>query len=267
MEYQAPASAAPMVIDEPWEQLPRTAKFDRMLARRGKIRAERRSYERHVDILVSLLQGLPPGPVLEVASGMGFHLLELGRKGIGPLVAAEIDPALSGLTQAAARAFAVPASAVSGDACAIPLADSSCAAVYSHSFFEHVYDVNKALAEQIRVLKPGGRLLIFDGNLLNPKLVFDLLVMYPFRTKGRHGGLRWIFGKRRVYRNLYGYLPLGRDEDIKTPRWWRRRLEREPDLVVHRCTTGGVIEERGPALLRRFIGSCVVVAEKRGRAQ
>lgn len=257
---------ARLIIEESWEALPRTAKSDRMLRRQAKIRGALASYRRQLEILDQLLgdEVVRQGPILEVACGMGFQLLELGRRGYPNLIGAEIDPALCELTHSAAMEFGVRVRSIASDACAIPLADGSCAAVISHSFFEHVYDRNLALAEQIRVLKDGGRLLIFDGNLLNPRLLFDLLVMYPLRTRGRHGGLKWMFGKRKVYKNLYGYLPLGRDEDVKTPRWWRRRLSRERNLKVLYCGSGGHFTAPSwPQWAQLALGSCVIIAEKR----
>jgi hypothetical protein len=134
----------------------------------------------------------------------------------------------------------------------------------SRSFFEHVYDRELAMTEQIRVVRKGGLLLILDGNLLNPRLLLDLLVMYPLRTKGRHGGIVWLLTKRRVHRNLYGYLPRGRDEDVKTPRWWRRMIQSRTDCeLVESGTSARYIHPEWPRVLHPFLGSCHVVALKR----
>jgi SAM-dependent methyltransferase len=258
--------SSPLVIAQPWEQLLRTAKFERMLARRQKILAHLDGYRRQLQVVDALLRRYlrPSDRVLEVACGMGFQLLELSARGWSDLVGLEIDPALSALTADAARRFALPLTPVVGDACRIPLADGSCAATMSHSFFEHVYDVDLALREQRRVLRRGGVLLVFDGNLLNPRVLLDLLVFYPLRTRGRHGGPRWLFTKHRVRRDLYGYLPLGRDEDAKTPGWWARRIAREPDLeLVHAGTGGTYTHPSWPTVAQRLLGSCVIVARKR----
>jgi SAM-dependent methyltransferase len=256
-----------LVVSRNWEELAWTGKYQRMLQRRKKILKSLAPFRRQLATLETLLgeaRGVP-GPVLEVACGMGFHLLELSARGVPDLLGMEIDPELCLLTRDAARRFDLSAGSLAGDACAIPLGDASCAAVFSHSFFEHVYDVDLALREQIRVLKPGGLLLIFDGNLLNPKTVADLLFFYPLRSRGRHGGFKWLFAKGKVYRNLYGYLPLGRDEDIQTPGWWRKRIRREPQLQLVRSVTGGAYTHRHlPRWLQPFVGSCVVVARKVG---
>ena len=258
-------TGADFVLTRDWTDLAQSPKHARLLQRRAKILRHVETYGRQVRVLDRLLGDAvrKHEPVLEVACGMGFYLLDLSALGWTRIVGMEIDPHLSVLTQSAARRFALPLKVLVGDACAIPVADGTCAAVLSHSFFEHVYDVDLALREQVRVLKPGGRLLVFDGNLLNPKTVFDLLVLYPIRTRGRRGGLRWAMHKRKIYENLYGYLPRGRDEDIRTPRWWRKRIGREPGLKVIWAGTGGhFTHPHLPSWARTFIGSCVVVAEK-----
>lgn len=258
-------TTADLVITHDWSGVARTAKYERMLRRRAKILSNLSPYQRQVRVLEQLLGEADPGDgfVLEVACGMGFHLLELSARGWGGTIGMEIDPELCRLTGDAAGRFALSTRPLGGDACAIPLADESCAVVFSHSFFEHVYDVDLALREQVRVLRPGGRLLIFDGNLLNPKTVIDLLFLYPLRTKGRHGGLKWALTKSQVRENLYGYLPQGRDEDIKTPGWWRRRIEREPRLRLIRATSGGYYTHpRLPGVLQTLLGSCVTIAQK-----
>jgi SAM-dependent methyltransferase len=270
MDQKPPASSAlatdNLVINRSWEDLVRTDKYERMLKRRQKHLAHLPAYRRQLATLQRLLgeARCADGPVLEVACGMGFHLLELSARGWTNLLGLEIDPDLCWLTRDAARRFGLSVGALAGDACAIPLANDTCAAVLSHSFFEHVYDVDLALREQVRVLRPGGLLLIIDGNLLNPRTVADLLFLYPLRTRGRHGGLKWLLGKNKVYRNLYGYLPLGRDEAIQTPGWWRRRLRREMQLQLVRATTGGALSHPAlPHWLQAFVGSCVIMATKR----
>lgn len=251
-----------LVIMRDWESGIQNPKYKRMLQRREKILGNLDAYRRQVGILENLLSGVGKGLILEVACGMGFHLLELNARG-WHVVGMEIDPNLSQLTYDAAARFQLPVKALAGDACAIPVADNSCAVVLSQSFFEHVYDVDLALREQVRVLKPGGRLLILDGNLLNPRTLIDLLVFYPLRTRGQRGGLKWLLTKGQVHENLYGYLPLGRDEDCKTPSWWKRRILSEPRLKLLLAATGGYYTHSGfPHWLQILMGSCVIIAEK-----
>ena len=143
-------------------------------------------YQQDLDMVLRLI-GPAPQRVLDVACGTGFRVLELAHHG-HTAIGVDIDPNLCRLANGAATQFGVPATLVCGDACRVPLADASFDVVMSNSFFEHVYDVDVALSEQLRLLKPGGLLIIEDGNLLNPVLLFHLLVLYPLRTRGEYGG-------------------------------------------------------------------------------
>lgn len=74
------------------------------------------------------------------------------------------------------------------DALNLPFADESFDAVVSGFLMRNVADVPRALAEQWRVLRPGGRLVILDTtrpphNLLTPFMRFHLHTVIP--TLGR----------------------------------------------------------------------------------
>ena len=51
-----------------------------------------------------------------------------------------------------------------GSLTAIPLASGSCDAAYATESLEHAVDIEGAIAELCRILKPGGRLVIIDKN-------------------------------------------------------------------------------------------------------
>lgn len=65
----------------------------------------------------------------------------------------------------------------------LPYADASMDVVLSHEVLEHVDDDRQMLAESLRVLVPGGRLLLFCPNRL-----------YPFETHGHYWRGRYHFG-------------------------------------------------------------------------
>ncbi|MGD8399193.1 MAG: class I SAM-dependent methyltransferase [Anaerolineae bacterium] len=98
---------------------------------------------------------------------------------------AEVTSDLPGLCQASVEA--------------LPYPDSIFDAVLSHEVIEHVADDRRALAEAVRVLRSGGRLVVFAPNRL-----------YPFETHGAYWGGRYHFGNIP----LVNYLP----------RRWRKRL-------------------------------------------
>lgn len=74
----------------------------------------------------------------------------------------------------------------------LPYAANSFDLVLSHEVLEHVQDDGQAMAEIVRVLKPGGRAVIFVPNRL-----------YPFETHGHYWRGRYHFGNTP----LINYLP------------------------------------------------------------
>jgi len=57
-------------------------------------------------------------------------------------------------------------------ALALPFDDNSMDVVHSWDFLHHVPDVPKAVAEISRVLKPGGRYVALEPNVLNPSITW-----------------------------------------------------------------------------------------------
>ncbi|MDH7484898.1 MAG: class I SAM-dependent methyltransferase [Anaerolineae bacterium] len=76
---------------------------------------------------------------------------------------------------------------------ALPYADDSFDVVLSHEVIEHVGDDRQVLAEMLRVLRPGGRLLLFCPNRL-----------YPFETHGHYWRGRYHFGNTPLINWLPG---------------------------------------------------------------
>lgn len=74
----------------------------------------------------------------------------------------------------------------------LPYADNSFDTVLSHEVLEHVADDRQAIGEVVRVLKPGGRAVIFVPNRL-----------YPFETHGHYWRGVYHFGNTP----LINYLP------------------------------------------------------------
>jgi SAM-dependent methyltransferase len=250
------------LIQREWPLTTGNSKTHVLTRRLEKTRRHLPQFQRKIRMLVSLIVPAvgEQARILEVACGTGFTMLELANLGFRS-TGLDMDPSLCALTNVAAAHFNVSAIAIPGDACALPFADHSYDAAFSESFFEHVYNVELALREQTRVLRKGGVLIVLDGNLLNPRTLCDLLFLYPIRTWGRHGGLKWLLTKHHVKRNLYGYLPRGRDEDVRTIWWWRRALRHHGDLcIVEIGTSARDLHPKWPRLLRAFLGSCKIVA-------
>lgn len=75
---------------------------------------------------------------------------------------------------------------------ALPYASNQFDLVLSHEVLEHVQDDRQVVTEMCRVLRPGGRAVIFAPNRL-----------YPFETHGHYWQGRYVFGNTP----LINYLP------------------------------------------------------------
>jgi SAM-dependent methyltransferase len=159
------------------ERLERERAHDRKIADRaeeiwnwespaGRRRAERRAR------LLAQHAGLGPGRLaLELGCGTGVFLekIALSQARIHGM---DLSPDL--LAKARARRIA-GARLLIGDAHRMPYADASLDAVYGSSILHHL-DLEAALAECLRVLKPGGRIAFAEPNLWNPQIAFVYLV-------------------------------------------------------------------------------------------
>ena len=154
-------------------------------------------YDRH---LVSLLNVCESDRVLDLGCGTGV---------LTRMIADRLHAATGGQSvgiDAAASMIAVARKKRASDTCRFEVmaaedlhfADASFDAVVSSLFFHHVQlDLKeKALAEALRVLKPGGRLVIADMHV--PTTWMGALVSHVSR---------WFFMQPQIGENIRGVLP------------------------------------------------------------
>jgi len=159
----------------------------------GRDRAWRREAVRHL--------GLGPGArLLDLGTGTGDLALEARRRHPQVRVAAA-DFAREMLRRARRRPGADGVGWLIADALHLPFADSTFDAVVSGFLVRNVVDLDRALTEQRRVLRPGGRLACLDTTPpgrgpLRPMLDFHLHRVIPLLGRALAGDVE-----------AYNYLP------------------------------------------------------------
>jgi len=119
----------------------------------------------------------PGGSVLDVGCGPGImaeSLLALNCTFSG------IDPSPNMIAEAQRRFDSTARAHFSiGEAEAIPFPEDSFDAVLCMGVFERVADEGRALREMVRVLRPGGTLIVTVPHRFSPYLLWRNLVFYP----------------------------------------------------------------------------------------
>lgn len=124
--------------------------------------------------------------VLIAGCGVGMYAAEIGRRYRARVEAFDIEQ------ERVAEARETTPHALVAAAEAIPYADNRFDTILSHEVLEHVQDDRAAVREMMRVLRPGGRVVIFVPNR-----------WYPFETHGHYWRGEYHFGNTP----LINYLP------------------------------------------------------------
>ncbi len=152
----------------------------------------RAGQERRLRIILAAAGETIRGRILENGCGVGMYLQHLQPFG-GQVFGLEYD------FERALQAGCISPLVVCAASEQLPYPDSTFDLILSHEVLEHVRDDAEAVREMVRVLKPGGRILVFVPNR-----------GYPFETHGIYWRGRYRFGNIP----LVNYLP----------RPWRARL-------------------------------------------
>lgn len=103
-------------------------------------------------------QGWPYQDALELGCGTGFFLLNLKQAGVlenGHVT--DISPGMVAVAERNAESLGFHVSGRVADAETLPYDDDSFDLVVGHAVLHHIPDVEQAMREVLRVLKPGGR--------------------------------------------------------------------------------------------------------------
>jgi ubiquinone/menaquinone biosynthesis C-methylase UbiE len=140
------------------------------------------------------------GNVLEVAPGPGYFAIELSKLGQFAITGLDISRSMVDIAEENAAAEGVAVDFQQGNASAMPFAEESFDFVYCAAAFKNFAEPVRALDEMHRVLRPGGRALIFD--LTQDASMDEIDAMA--RQSGRNRFDAWIT------RNVFRYVLLKR---------------------------------------------------------
>jgi ubiquinone/menaquinone biosynthesis C-methylase UbiE len=119
------------------------------------------SYARDRFTAVAGTDGWPYGESLEIGAGTGFFSLNLKQAGIidKPHVT-DLSPGMVEAARRNAKQLGFDIDGRVADAEALPYDDESFDLVVGHAVIHHVPDVEQGFREMLRVLRPGGRIVI-----------------------------------------------------------------------------------------------------------
>jgi ubiquinone/menaquinone biosynthesis C-methylase UbiE len=110
--------------------------------------------------------------VLDLGCGTGFYF-PLLAKHANSLVGVDVcEPMLEQAQRTIDSHGLSHCRVLRSSACNIPIEDHSIDVVHSWDFLHHVSELSQVLAEIKRVLKPGGRYVAIEPNLLNPSIAW-----------------------------------------------------------------------------------------------
>jgi ubiquinone/menaquinone biosynthesis C-methylase UbiE len=137
--------------------------FDEKLSRQLESNYSRRDFQRRRRLVHEALDAQPGQRVLDVGCGPGFYVSELvDRVGkAGAVVGVDISADMLSLAKKRCEGHANVAFH-EASATTLPVDDSSFDAALSVQVLEYVTEVDAALAEMSRILRPGGRLVLWD---------------------------------------------------------------------------------------------------------
>ena len=152
----------------------------------------RSGQQRRLDMIQTAAGERIRGRVLENGCGVGLYISHMAPMG-GVIIGSEYD--IGRAVEARKRADHILGAA--GES--LPFPEDSFDLILSNEVIEHVQDDQLTIREMVRVLKPGGRIILFCPNR-----------WYPFETHGIYWRKEYHFGNKF----LVNYLP--------TP--WRNKL-------------------------------------------
>jgi SAM-dependent methyltransferase len=192
----------------------------------------RAGQQRRLDMIVRAAGERIKGNILENGCGVGMYVEHLAPFG-GTVYGLEFD------FERAAEAAKNSAHILNSAGEFLPLPSGTFDLILSHEVIEHVQDDRAAICEMVRVLKPGGRIVLFCPNR-----------GYPFETHGIYWKGKYYFGNK-IFVN---YLPSAwRDKLAPHVRVYSKRdLEKLFDNLPVKCIERTIIFGAYDNIIARF---------------
>ena len=162
--------------------------------------------------------------ILEVGSGASSEATELAKQGAKVSVL-DFSPHAIDILRRSAKGKGVSLFSVRADAERIPFSDNTFDLVYSQGLIEHFLPPDELMKEQVRIVKPGGFILVDVPQLFSSQAIVKKVLMtlnkWPCGWERNYAEeqLRALFehfGLKPVTAYAWGYLPpISLEPDIR----------------------------------------------------
>ncbi|HEX3283749.1 MAG TPA: class I SAM-dependent methyltransferase [Mycobacterium sp.] len=169
--------------------------------------------------------------VIDVGCGQGRHSFEAFRRGANVIAfdqnagdLNDVDEILQAMKEQGEVPASARAEAVKGDALDLPFADGTFDCVIASEILEHVPEDDKAIAELVRVLKPGGALAITVPRWLPERVCWALSDEYHANEGGHIRIYRADQLRGKVAGHGLRFTHTHHAHALHSPFWWLKCL-------------------------------------------
>jgi SAM-dependent methyltransferase len=169
--------------------------------------------------------------VIDVGCGQGRHSFEAFRRGANVIAfdqnagdLNDVDEILQAMKDQGEVPASARAEAVKGDALDLPFADGTFDCVIASEILEHVPQDDKAIAELVRVLKPGGALAITVPRWLPERVCWALSDEYHANEGGHIRIYRADQLRGKVLAHGLRFTHTHHAHALHSPFWWLKCL-------------------------------------------
>src|ERR1700758_5711650 len=219
----------------------------------------------------------PSTRVIDVGCGAGRHAFEAYRRGAAVVAFDRAESELRSVDTilcAMAEAGEVPATAsakvVVGDARSLPYADGTFDCVIASEILEHIPEDDRAIAELVRVLKPGGALAIAVPRWLPERVCWALSDEYHANEGGHIRIYRADALREKVLGHGLGLTHTHHAHALHSPFWWLKcavgtsKSDHPAVVAYHKLLVWDMVEQpwltrTAESMLNPLIGKSVAL--------